>query len=216
MRRLFLLLCAFLPLTSCGVVRIAMDSHVEDGDRVVLTSDTRLFGDVSMALGAKISGKDTLLAVLVTYDGRSNHGVFEKGDRLMIRLKDKTEIKLSNIYQKEFEKEEETYTTEERRSNVEFRYVYNPALDAVYVSPVEVSYFVPRTHSRTITKSYALYLLTRPQLLGIIGGEVVKLRVEIENDDLDMPNTAGVASVFSKQYDCLADRLHNPYKRRTF
>lgn len=216
-RSLVLVLLAVL-MSSCGVVSLTMNSTSPEGDRTLLTSDSHLFGNVNVALGAKIKGqKDTVLAVLVTYDGRSNHGVFETGDKMMIRLKDDSVITLLNIYDREFEKNTETYTTEERVSRFGYAYTYDPLTMDIYVTPYEASSFVPRTHTSTVTESYALYLITKRQLQDIIGKGVVKLRVEIEDDELDMTSgTDRVAEIFAAEYDCLKEGFKNPRMRKEF
>lgn len=216
-KNIFAVLALALLSVSCGTIKIAMDSRMEDGDRVILTSDVRVFGDVSVALGAKISPKDTVLAVLVTYDGRTDHGVFDVDDKILFRLKDQSVITLLNVYQREFEKETETYTTNERRSSYGFAYAYDPYMMDIYVTPVEVSSFVPRVHTRTMTKSYGLYFISKPQLMEIIEKGVIKMRVEIEDDELDMPSGAtDISALFAGQYACLKERFDYVHKRSEF
>lgn len=215
MKKVLALICALVALVSCGTVRISMDTHLDDGDRVILTSDVHLFGDISVALGARIDKRDTVLAVLVTYDGNSNHGVFESGDKMQIRFRDQHEMVLTNIYQREFETGVESYTTEERRSDIGWTYSYDYLSGGIYLTPVEVSSFVPKQHFRTVTKSYALYFISKPQLLDIIANEVVKLRVEIENNELDT-SLGTVSYVFANQYNCLKERFKENYQRSKF
>ncbi|MCQ2180467.1 MAG: hypothetical protein MJY50_00180 [Bacteroidales bacterium] len=218
MKNFILPVLAAMLLCSCGSIRLAMDTRTAEGDRILLTSGSHLFGDVDIALGAKIkSDRDTVLAVLVTYGGRSDHGVFETGDKMMIRLSDQSVISLSNIYDREYEKNTETYTTEDRVSRFGYAYTYSPFTGDVYITPYEASAFVPRVHTATTTNSYALYLITKQELLDIIVKGAVKLRVETENDELDMTlGTERVAEIMSGQYACLKDGFVNEHQRREF
>ena len=204
-------------LCACGPAKLVMDSRTEDGERILLTSDSRIFGNVEMALGAKVDQKDTVLAILVTYDGKSDHGVFDVNDRLLFKLSDGEVISLQNVYDREYSRENEVYTTNDRVSGLGYAYAYDPFYDVTYVSPVEVSSFIPRTHTRTVTESYALYLITRNQLNDIISKGLVKLRVEIENDELDMTGgTKSVSTVLADQYTCLRNASANPHRRSEF
>ena len=208
---------AVAVLCSCGPVKLVMDSHMSDGDRVILTSDKRLFQDVRIALGAKMNQKDTVLAVLITYDGKSDHGLISLDDRLLFRLGDGEEIALQNVYDKEYNRETESYTTRDRVSHVGYAYAYDPFYDGIYVTPVEVSSFIPRTHTRTVTESYGLYLISKKQLNDILSKGVTKFRVEIELDELDMVNGAeSVKAVLAEQYDCLKKGFANPHHRSEF
>lgn len=218
MKKILTLTLAAALLCSCGAVRVAMDSRDKDGSRLILTSDKHIFNHIDMALGAKITEqKDTVLAVLVTYDGRSNHGVFDVDDQMKFRLSDESVISLSNIYDKEFETSTETFTTTERVAEFGYAYGYDPYTRSIYVTPYEASSFVPRVHTSTSTLSYGLYLITKTQLQDIIAKGVVKLRVEIENEELDMlTGTERIAPIFAEQYACLKESFANPHQRSDF
>lgn len=216
MKKLFFALVVCLCAIGCSPLRIVMNSKNEDGERIVLTSDKRLFNDVSVALGAKVAGKDTVLAVLVTYDGNSTHGVFDKDDRMLVRLSDQKVITLNNVYHKEFEEETVTNTTTRRVSDFGYAYSYDPYTDDIYVTPYEVSRFIPQVSTTHITRSYALYFISRPDLDAIIDKGVIKLRIELENSELDMPNTGGVSKTFGKLKDCLYDGIRSGIVRTEF
>ncbi|MCQ2157209.1 MAG: hypothetical protein MJY53_02325 [Bacteroidales bacterium] len=216
MKKLFFALAACLCAIGCSPLRIVMNSKNEDGERIVLTSDKRLFNDVSVALGAKVAGKDTVLAVLVTYDGNSTHGVFDKDDRMLVRLSDQKVITLNNVYHKEFEEETVTNTTTRRVSDFGYAYSYDPYTDDIYVTPYEVSRFIPQVSTTHITRSYALYFISRPDLDAIIDKGVIKLRIELENSELDMPNTGSVSKTFGKLKDCLYDGIRSGIVRTEF
>lgn len=216
MKKLFVALCFCLAVISCSPLRIVMNSRDEEGDRIVLTSDKRMFNNVQMALGAKASEKDTVLAVLVTYDGNSNHGVFAKGDKMLVRLADQSVITLENVYHQEFEEETVTNTSREMVSDFGYAYSYDPIFDDVYITPYEISRFIPRVTTSHITKSYALYFISKAQLNDIITKDVIKLRVELEDKELDMPNTTGVSATFAEMKDCLFECLRNGIQRTEF
>lgn len=205
-----------LALTACSPLRIAMNSKSPEGIRTVLTSNLHLFGDFDVALGASIEPSDTVLGILVTCTRSSDHGLFDKGDRMKIRLSDGSVTELENIYHKEFDREVQTFNTVDRVSQYGMSYVYDPIYDAVWVSPVEVSRMVPSLHTTTVSNSYALYLISRPQLADIISKGVVNLRIEIEDDECDMKNTSGLSGQMSDMYDCLKEGIVNGVRRTKF
>lgn len=211
-----ILLFVYLAMAGCSPLRIVMNSKTEKGERLVLTSDQKLFGNISAALGAKVAGKDTLLAVLVTYDGPSNHGVFDKDDKLLIRLSDQSVITLKNVYHKEFEEQTETDVSTQRVSDFGYTYSYDLLMDDIYVTPYEVYRFVPRVTTTHKTLSYALYFISKPELNNIIDKGVIKLRVELEDRELNMPNTGSVAETFKNMKECLYKGLEEGIQRTEF
>lgn len=209
-------MAAAIAIAGCSPLRIAMDSRTEEGARLVYTTDKSLFNHIDMALGAKISGKDTTLAVIVTCDRHSDHGIFDKDDRMLIRLSDQSVITLTNIYHKEFEKQTNTNVTRERIDSYGLAYAYDPFYPGVYLTPYEVSTFIPRTTVTTSTYSYALYYITSRQLDDIIKKGVIKLRIEIEDSEIEMANTSSASSVFASLKDCLYERIATPLTRKAF
>lgn len=204
--------CLF-TVSSCSPLRIIMN-RTNKGERTILTSNLRLFsyngGTISAALGTRIrQPKDTLLAVLITCDADSDHGIFDKDDRLLMRLTDGSQISLTNLYDKEFETETTTNTTQDRVTSYGYDYTYSPWTGGVYVYPYEVSTFIPRTYTTKTSYSYALYLIPKQDLKDIIDKGVTKLRVEIENKELDMPNPNAAKQVFANLKACLYNGIHN-------
>lgn len=218
MKKIFALMLAAALFSSCGVVKVAMDTRDKDGSRVVLTSDKHIFNHIDVALGAKIKNqKDTVMAVLVTYDGKSNHGVFAVGSQMKFRLSDDSVITLSNIYDREYEKNTETYTTNELVTEYGYAYAYDPFDLDVYVAPYEASAFVPRVRTSTSTLSYGLFLITKKQLQDIIGKGAVKLRIETDSEELDLVSGAErISAVFAEQYACLKENFGDPHHRSSF
>ena len=205
---------------SCSPVRVAYDYRDKDGGRIVLTSDKPLYHDLSMALGAKVMNqKDTIMAILITYDGDSDHGMFDTDDQLLMRLSDQSVIALQNLYHQEFEKETTTsYTTDRVVTDLGWRYTYDPYIGGVFVTPVQLEQFIPRQTRHTTTKSYALYLITKQQLNDIIGKGVIKFRVEMENAELDMPEggPSCIAALMAEQYACVKERLSHTHVKKAF
>ena len=197
-----------LAMAGCSPLRIVMNSKTEKGERLVLTSDQKLFGNISAALGAKVAGKDTVLAVLVTYDGPSNHGVFDKDDKLLIRLSDQSVITLKNVYHKEFEEQTETDVSTQRVSDFGYTYSYDLLMDDIYVTPYEVYRFVPRVTTTHKTLSYALYFISKKQINDIMEKGVTKLRIEVEDAEYDMPYPENATNKFTEVYTF----LHNAAK----
>jgi len=221
MKHLFLpMALAALAIMSCSPLKIAVNTSAPDGKRTVATSNQPLFnsngGQVSVAFGARISGKDTIVGIVITYDANTGHGVFDKDHRMMFRLSDKSEIILKNLYDKEFENIDETTVTDQFKSDYGVAYAYDPWLEGVVVYPYEVTRLVPQVHRYKTTNSYALYLITRQELDDIITKGVVKLRVETADCDLDMNNTEGVSSLFSELRACLLEGIQTGPIRSEF
>lgn len=216
MKRIFTFLALCLLLSGCNPLRIVLNSKAENGERTILTSDKRLFGNFQVALGASVKPSETIYGILVTCDADTDHGIFDKGDQLLIRLADNSVIKLDNIYHKEFEKESKTYTNVNRISDFGYVYNYDPWFDGVFISPVEISRMVPTVNTVTTTNSYALYLVSRKQLENIIAKGVIKLRIEVEDNEFDMPDTGNLSKLLSEQFDCLNDCIANKVVRSEF
>lgn len=212
---LFFALC-IAAAVSCSPLRIVMNSREPDGSRLVLTSDKDLFGDFDIAMGAKVSPKDTVLAVLVTSTKRADHGIFDKDDRMMFRLSDGSEVHLKNLYHQEYERQSETETTTRRSVDFGYVYSYDPIYDDVFINPVEMSRLVPEVHTRTTTNSYALYLITKKQLTDIIGKGVVKLRIEYEMGEEDMPSAKSVSELLGNIYEFLKAGIESRTQRSEF
>jgi len=220
MKKLIFILSVLAALLSCSPLRIAMDQTSSDGSRYLVTSDQFLFhggkGNIDLALGAKISGKDTIVAFLITCDANVGHGVFNKGNRLMFRLSDNSEIFLENLYDKEYEENQETHVSQTYKTDVGWGYAYNPWIDEVVVSPYEVTRVIPQVNTYKTTNSYALYLVTYPQLTDLMTKGIKKIRVEIEDSDLDMENTEGVSEMIKAMVECLINAANTSVQRTAF
>lgn len=199
---------------SCSPLRAVMNSTDKKGVRTVCTSDIDLFGSFEIALGYRAEKTDTLMGILVTCSKKSDHGVFEKDDLLQLRLKDGSEIELANIYERQFDKNVSTEYRDDLYYQNRIAYAYSPFYDEIYVTPVTVRTWVPRVYTRTSTKSFALYLVTKKQLMDIMEKGVEKCRIEIENEDCDMQYPERFASRISELYDFLMKV--QPLKRSKF
>lgn len=192
-------------MAGCGSLKIAMNTRADDGDRIVLTSDKRVAKDTNFALGVKYGENDSIMAILVTYDGRTDHGVFLKGDKMRIRLKDQSVIDLENVYDKEFEEETVVRRSSQLVEDYGYAYSYGPLGHRMYVTPYEVSRFVPYVSEEKISKSYALYLISLNQLNDIIDKGVIKLRIEFEDHELDISDPSKISGMLDEMKTCLAD-----------
>jgi len=197
-----------------------MDRTDSDGARYLLTSDQYLFrgddGSIDIALGEKYIGKDTIMAFLITYDANSGHGVFNKGNKLMFRLGDKSEIALSNVYDKEYEEKEETQVNDRIHTDVAWSYSYSPWTDEIYVTPYEVTRVIPQVRRYKISNSYGLYLVSKSQLNSLMTKGITKIRVETENSDMDMTDTEGVSQMIVEMYKCLQSSVLASLNRTAF
>jgi len=219
-KSIIILAAAIMALCSCSPLRIVMNTTTPDGERTILTSDQPLFsynqGQLTAALGCRIHGKDTVLAILVTSDADSGHGIFNKGDRIMVRFNDNSEFSIENLYDKEFETHTETGVTNQMVTDFGYAYSYDPFLDDIYLTPYQINRMVPRAYTRKVSNSYALYLLNREQITSLMTKPIVKLRVEIENADLDMPYTDGLNDYFTALMSCLWEGIGNQFERSAF
>jgi len=207
MKRIVCFALFVMALTSCGVSPLVLDK-IYKGNHLALTSNSHVFtengGSYDFALGTRMSEKDTLLAVLVTYDGDSKAGIFDKDDRLMFRLTDGTEFNLRNIYDKEFESSDELVQTERLKSDYMVQYTYSPLTDMIYVDPVIVTRTVPEVYRVKKHNSYGLYPITKEQLSGIVTKGVAKMRVESQLGDNDVPHPGELSGIFKSLYEGLS------------
>lgn len=217
--KIALLAAICISAASCGTPRIALDT-THKGDRVILTSDVRLFrandGGMFAALGVKIAPKDTIMAILVTYTGDSKKGIFELDDKIRVRLNDGKEFALTNLYNREFENHTEVTSTERMQQNFDYAYSYNPWLDEIYLSPVSVTRWVPEVRTTKITRSYGLYPITWSQLEGIINKGVAKFRIESSIGDNDMPKPEELSDAFKSMAECIFSELTKNVKNADF
>jgi len=221
MKRVLVIFAAMaLALCSCSPLYIVMDKN-KKGERSIMTSTQRLCsyrdGVIKTALGCRIQGKDTVLAILITSDADKGHCVFENGDKLMFRLKDGKEIHLSNILDKKaYESETRIETTTTRVYDYGYAYSYSPWTGDVYLAPYEIGRMVPRTYTVKETASYALYLVSLQQILDICTKDVVKVRVELEDQDLDITDASNVSDLYTRILTCLGERARAQFQREEF
>lgn len=220
MKKLILAIIAVTAAVSCSPLKIAMNQTGSDGSRYIVTTNQHLFsagkGSIEIALGTKISGRDTILGFIITCDANVGHGVFNQGNKLMFRLADNSEISLTNLYDKEYEESEQTSVSNDYRQQYGWAYAYDPWTDGIYVTPYEVTRVIPHVNTYKVTNSYALYLVTKPQLKDLTSKGIRKIRVEIEDSDLDTQDTEGVSEMFKQMYDCLRSAVDTQVVRTEF
>jgi len=221
MKRILLAITlGIFALASCSPLTLLVDSTDSKGARTLLTSNQKLMGgfkgDMDVALGAKVEGKDTVMAVLITVNADSGHGIFNQGNQLKFRLNDDSVISLTNLYDKEFETKEETYVANRPHTQIRYAYAYDYFMDDIWVTPYTVNSMIPEVRTSRYSYSYALYLITKKQLNDIITKGVKKLRVEIENDEIDMQDPSGVSALFADMAVIIRDGLKNTHVRSQF
>ncbi len=213
MKKLLLVL-PLLFAVSCSSVKLVVNTTTKDGERRMLTSNQDLFHtndyDFQIALGARVDeDNDTIVGILITCDAeRGGSGVFEEGDRLLIRLADQEKIELTNLLDHKYESYTETQVTD--RVQTSYAYAYSPWGPWGYVTPYQVTSIVPQVYTDQINNSYALYLVTADQLKAIISKGVAKLRIETEDINVDMPYTENVAYQMEQLTRCLIEGFQNP------
>lgn len=201
MKKLTLALIAAITLASCSPLRVALNYTDKNGVKTICTTDIDLFDSFEVAMGERIEGNDTVLSLLITSTMKSDHGIFEKGDKLMMRLNNDSEIVLTNLYDKEYKEETTTHYTQDRIYDDGFAYSYSPFTGSIYVTPYTLTRMVPRRYITHTTKSFALYLISKQQVLDIIEKGVKKLRVEIETTDCDMPHPEDTGETIQRLYE---------------
>jgi len=197
-RLLLLGVIGFLTV-SCGPTIIL--NNTSHGARQVLTSNLKIgsvknVGDFYVALGAKIEGRDSVLAILVTCNADSKKSIFAKGDKFRIGFSDGTELALQNIFENEFEEESGTRVTHSIRNDYGYLYSYGPFTDSFYVEPYTISRMVPEVTTYKETNSYALYLISRRDASIIAKKSTVKIRIESSMGDLDVADPEKIGDVF--------------------
>jgi len=214
------LVAVALATVSCSPLKLVMNSTDSKGVRTLVTSDQTLMsnfkGSMDIAMAARVEKKDTILALIVTIDANSGHGLFNKGNKMMIRLNDDSVIELTNLYDKEYEEKEETYVTNSTRQRFDYAYAYDYYTGTIDVFPYMVNQMVPEVRTNTKNLSYALYLISKKQLNNVITKGVKKLRVEIENDDIDMTETSSVSGLFQGMYAVIQEGLGKNHVRTEF
>jgi len=220
MKRILVILAALSLMCSCYPLTIVMNSINSKGERTILTSNQPLFstgrGSFDIALGTRIAGKDTVLAFLITADTEDNHGIFNLKDRLMFKLGDGSKVVLTNVYDKEFESHTETEVSEVPHTKFGYAYSYSPWAGDFYVTPYTINHMVTKVRTRKVNNSFALYLASKEQLANIIGKGVKKLRVEVEDNEYDMPNTDSVSSLVRDLSACLVSGIQKKHVRKEF
>jgi len=205
---------------SCSPVKIFMDSTSPEGVRKVVTSKQKLCkngkGQIDITLGVKFDRQDTVAAVILICDANTGHGIFDQGNELKFRLGDNTEITLVNLLDKKYDSHQETHTTETLEHSYGVAYAYGAR--RCFVRPYEVTYLVPETYTTNVSNSYALYLITRQQMTDIIQKGVVKMRIEIEDRDIDLEGSdaGSVSAILKEQILCIRERVTNPVERKEF
>lgn len=216
MKKYFLMAMVAVSLIACNSLSIVTDTVAPNGERTVLTSDMGLYGNFSMALGARIQGNDTVMGVLITSSEQAKESVFNRDCHLLVRLADDTTIDLQNQYDNEFEKETTRTETNQLVNRTGYAYSYDPLLDDIVVTPYMVSGFVPRTTTRTDFRSYALFLISKKQLHAMLNQPTVKLRVETKTSADDMKSPQDVQSKVVKLYNTLHATMAKPKARPEF
>jgi len=183
-------------MTSCNTLRIATDT-ITHGERVIVTTDQDIFNydeaTISLALGEKINGRDTLMGLLIVFDSDINKPVFNVGDKMVFTLADNKTITLTNLYDKEFESETTTSVTERPVSSFDYYYTYDPIYGGVYLTPATVTRFVPEVTVRTTRRSYALYPISKSELMSIINKGVTNIMVESDYSDMTTQSSENVS-----------------------
>jgi len=221
-RTLVIILAALLAVTSCDTVKIVMDSTSSEGERKIVTSKTPIAtvdkGKIYISLGAKISDRDTIAAVIAICDADCGHGIFNRGNAMKFRLNDKSEITLVNMLDKKYETHRDTRVTETVKTGYGYAYAYGPRARRITVHPYQVTALVPEVYTTETTNSYALYLITKEQMTDIITKGVSKMRIEIENRDIDLTDysTKSISSIFDDMKRCLIEGVRNKSVRTEF
>jgi len=206
----FAALC--VVVVSCGP-SIVLNTETQ-GERRVLTSEIKLasndYGNFYTSLGAIVTEKDTVLAILVSCDADATRSVFTKGSKFRIKFTDNTEVALENIFENEFQTEDKTRVIDNYRTDYGYLYSYGPLYGDIYVEPYAISRIVPQVTHYKQTNSYALFLISKHQAYTIGNKQAAKIRIESQSGDVDITDQAKINSVFSSLYECLVPAVQKP------
>ena len=203
MKKILFSIFALSMLNSCGLLGdIALDTTDMDGVRTILTTNKHMMDDIDVALGCRINKTDTVAGLLLTSDKNSDHGIFTKGERLRVEFADGEVITLSNIYDKEYQKETNVSETDHIiDEQVGYDYTYSPYSGNVYITPHYFTAVVPERHTYTTTLSYALYPVKYSELLSMMNKPAVKVGVESESGYSTMNKPEKFASIITAIYN---------------
>lgn len=211
MKRLCFILATLALLTSCDTIKIAINNTNSEGERRIMTTDTRLFTtkgyEVNLAMGLLIQGRDTLEGLVITCDSPVKEALFNVGSKMLIRLSDDQTIVLKNMLNREHESHTETEVTE--RMQTDYGYIYSPWSPFLDDATYRVTSMVPEVYYKQVNNSYAIYPITYDQMQAIISKGVTKLRIETNVINLDMPHTKGVADKVNNLATCLIEGIQD-------
>jgi len=211
MKKLCLLVALVGMMTSCDIIKIVVNSTNAAGERRVMTSSPSFFRtdgyDVTIAMGAKMAGSDTLAALVVTCDAPVKTPLFEVGHKMHFRLKDGETIVLTNLLDREYESHTEAGVHDRLQSGYGYAYSFwGPYID---ITPYHVTTVVPEVYFNEVNNSYAVYPITYNQLYNIVTKGVSAVRIQTNTIDLDMPYTDKVAGLLHDLAVCLIDGIYD-------
>jgi len=219
MKKICLLLAAIAMMTSCDTIRIVVNSSNNKGERQVMTSSPFLYRvdghEVSLAMAAKMTTKDTIAALVVTCDAPVKLPLFVSGQKMKFHLNSGDSITLTNILHLEYESTVDTteytyYSTSYQRyyysdlaiCDADYVYVY----DGYCVG--EFNSWVSGMRLKRANNSYAIYPITHSQLCKIVNTGVDDIQMDTNVKDLNMYYTGHVAELMKNLAVCLVEGIY--------
>lgn len=210
-----------LAASSCNPLRVVLNTQSPDGERKIVTSEKIIASEdgvnLSMCMGTRIHAKDTVVAIALSIDAATGKSVFDKGDKFMLKLGDGRTVTLVNILEDEYEEHTETHVQDRPvYTGIRYSYAYSPWAGPVFVTPYDAYAMVPEVYTTKVANSYALYLITKEDLSGIIYKGVKKMRIEIDRADLDITDTKDIAPLIKSMVMCLIDGAKTEIRKGEF
>lgn len=203
MKKILLVGAMALCLTGCQTLNIAVNKTNEEGVRTVVTSTQHLYQNFDIALGVRLAPKDTIMGLLVVAESDRIAGMFDTDDRLLMQLKDGSEIVLRNTLDRDSYDVKNETRTDYNYVHGGWSYAYGPWVGPRYITPFGATACFEHNYQTTVAESYALYLITYPEMMRIINIGVKNLRIEVEDDAPVMGNPDKVQGLFKDMFECL-------------
>lgn len=205
----FAFICLFVA--GCDTLKLAIQTTAPDGNKLLATTDVNLFeheGEAFLtALGVKAGAKDSLFAISISSNMKSEKSLFKEGNRLTFSLADGSEIVLKNMLNSYYEVENNLVLKSTPVHGIAYGYYYTPWVGLVSAIPYEVAGYVPRPTLEKNTASYALYLISNTQLHSLMEKGVTALELESNERKFTMEKPEAAAGLYSQLYGFLLEKL---------
>lgn len=206
---------------SCNTLKLAVCETAPDGSQVYASTDVTLLvdetDDIYTALGMKAGGgKDSLFAISVTSQKKSDEALFKKGEKMVITLSDGSEIVLKNICDSYYAVENEFYLSSQPVSGVAYNVYASPYYPwyGFIGAPYQFTGYVPSPDIKKNTYSYALYLVSCEQIHAIMEKGTTSLVIGSGERKFQMKHPENASELYSQLYSFLKEESQKPHGKK--